>query len=274
VQRFATLEDLVTHECTIEEMEEYEPHIDAGGIIYAGVDYTAILREAEKEADVILWDGGNNDLPFYKSDCEIVLVDPHRAGDELTYMPGETNLRRADVVIVSKSDSATPEGVAAVKATTDALNPKAVVLDGAMPLTIDGGLEQMAGKKVLCVEDGPTLTHGGMKYGAAVLAAQKAGATLVDPKPFAVGELKGTFATYPGVGTLLPAMGYGEQQMKDLAATIAAVDCDLVVIGTPIDLSRVVALDKPTVRVRYDLEVTSKPDLADVLAPIVAKAKA
>ena len=273
VQRFATVEDLKKHECTIEEMEEYEPHIDAGGVIYAGVDYTAIVREAEKEADVILWDGGNNDLPFYKSDCEIVLVDPHRAGDELHYMPGETNLRRADVVIVSKSDSATPEGIAAVKATTKALNPKAVVLDGTLPLVVEGGLDQLKGKRVLCVEDGPTLTHGGMKYGAAVLAAQAAGATLVDPKPFAVGELKGTFATYPNVGTLLPAMGYGEQQMKDLAATIAAVDCDLIVIGTPIDLSRVVKFDKPAVRVRYDLEITSKPGLAEVLAPIVARAK-
>jgi predicted GTPase len=273
VQRFASLEDLEKHDCTIEEMEEYEPHIDAGGVIYAGVDYTAIVREAEKEADVILWDGGNNDLPFYRSDLEIVLVDPHRAGDELHYVPGETNLRRADVLIVSKSDSATPEGIAAVKESAAKLNPKAAVLDGTLPLVIEGGIEQLAGKRVLCVEDGPTLTHGGMKYGAAILAAQKADATLVDPKPFAVGEIAKTFEIYPEVGTLLPAMGYGEQQLKDLAATIAATDCDLVVIGTPIDLGRVIELDKPSVRVRYDLEVTSKPGLAEVLAPIVAKAK-
>ncbi len=273
VQRFASLEDLKKHECTIEEMEEYEPHIDAGGIIYAGVDYTGIVREAEKEADVILWDGGNNDLPFYKSDLEIVLVDPHRAGDELRYMPGETNLRRADVLIVSKSDSATPEGIKAVKDTAAKLNPRATVLDGTLPLTVEGGLEQLVGKRVLCVEDGPTLTHGGMKYGAAILAAQKADAQLVDPKPFAVGELAETFQIYPEVGTLLPAMGYGEQQMKDLAATIKATDCDMVVIGTPIDLGRIIEMDKPSVRVRYDLEVTSKPGLADVLAPIIAKAK-
>jgi len=273
VQRFATLADLKKHECTIEEMEEYEPHIDAGGIIYAGVDYTGIVREAEKEADVILWDGGNNDLPFYKSDLEIVLVDPHRAGDELRYVPGETNLRRADVAVVSKSDSATPEGIAAVKATLAKLNPKATVLDGTLPLTVEGGLEQLAGKRVLCVEDGPTLTHGGMKYGAAILAAQKADATLVDPRPYAVGELARTYRIYPEIGTLLPAMGYGDRQIKDLQATIAATPCDVVVIGTPIDLGRIIELDKPSVRVRYDLEVTSKPGLADVLAPIVARAK-
>jgi predicted GTPase len=273
VQRFATVEDLKKHDCTIEEMEEYEPHVDAGGIIYAGVDYTAIVREAEKEADVILWDGGNNDLPFYKSDLEIVLVDPHRAGDELTYVPGETNLRRADAIIVSKSDSATPEGIKAVKDTAAKLNPKAVVMDGTLPLVVDGGLEQMKGKRVLVVEDGPTLTHGGMKYGAGVLAAQAAGAILVDPKPFAVGLIAETFRIYPNVGDLLPAMGYGDQQIKDLQATIDAVDCDLVVIGTPIDLSRVVPLSKPSVRVRYELEVTGSPSLAEVLAPIVAKAK-
>ncbi len=273
VQRFATIDDLKKHECTIEEMEEYEPHIDAGGIIYSGVDYTAIVREAEKEADVILWDGGNNDLPFYKSDFEIVLVDPHRAGDEMHYVPGETNLRRADAIIVSKSDSATPEGIEAVKKTAARVNPKATILDGTLPLVVEGGIEQIAGKRVLCIEDGPTLTHGGMKYGAAVLAAQKADVTLVDPKPFAVGEIAGTFRTYPGVGTLLPAMGYGDQQMKDLQATIDAVDCDLLVIGTPIDLARVVELSKPSVRVRYDLEITSKPGLAEVLAPIIARAK-
>ena len=273
VQRFATLDDLKKHDCTIEEMEEYEPHVDAGGIIYAGVDYTAIVREAEKEADVILWDGGNNDLPFYKSDCEIVLVDPHRAGDELRYVPGETNLRRADAIIVSKSDSATPEGIAAVKDSVARFNPKAQIMDGTLPLVVDGGMEQMKGKRVLVVEDGPTLTHGGMKYGAGVLAAQAAGAILVDPKPFAVGLIAETFRIYPEVGELLPAMGYGDQQVKDLQATIDATDCDMVVIGTPIDLSRVVKISKPVVRVRYELEVTGSPSLADVLAPIVKMAK-
>ena len=273
VQRFATLDDLKKHDCTIEEMEEYEPHVDAGGIIYAGVDYTAIVREAEKEADVILWDGGNNDLPFYKSDCEIVLVDPHRAGDELRYVPGETNLRRADAIIVSKSDSATPEGIAAVKDSVARFNPKAQIMDGTLPLVVDGGMEQMKGKRVLVVEDGPTLTHGGMKYGAGVLAAKAAGAILVDPKPFAVGLIAETFRIYPEVGELLPAMGYGDQQVKDLQATIDATDCDMVVIGTPIDLSRVVKISKPVVRVRYELEVTGSPSLADVLAPIVKMAK-
>ena len=273
VQRFATIDDLRQHECTIEEMEEYEPHIIAGGVIYAGVDYTAILREAEKEADVIVWDGGNNDLPFYRADLEIVLTDPHRAGDELRYYPGETNLRRADVIVVTKSDSATPEGIAAVERTAAELNPKAKVLRGALPRTVAGGLEQLAGKRVLCVEDGPTLTHGGMEYGAAVLAAREGGATLVDPKPFAVGELAETFRIYPEVGELLPAMGYGEQQMEDLRATIEATDCDLVLIGTPIDLGRVVKLSRPAVRVSYEFEVRSGPSLEEVLAPIVERAR-
>jgi predicted GTPase len=274
VQRFATIADLKAHDCTIEEMEEYEPHINAGGIVYAGVDYTAILRAAEREADVVVWDGGNNDLPFYHSALEIVLTDPHRAGDELRYFPGETNLRRAHVIVVSKSNTATPEAVEAVKRTARELNPAAQVLDGALPLTVEGGLAQLAGKRVLCVEDGPTLTHGGMQYGAAVLAARQAGAFLVDPKPFAVGELAETFRIYPGVGELLPAMGYGEQQMRDLRATIDAVDCDLVLIGTPIDLARVVQLSKPSVRVRYEFEVLSKPGLAEVLAPVIELARA
>jgi len=269
VQRFATIEDLKKHDCTIEEMEEYEPHIVAGGIIYAGVDYTAIVREAEKEADVIVWDGGNNDLPFYMADLEIVLVDPHRAGDELRYFPGETNVRRADVLVVSKSGTASAEGIAAVEATAAALNPSATVVRAALPLVVEGGLEQLKGKRVLCVEDGPTLTHGGMQYGAAILAARQAGAILVDPKPFAVGEIAETFRIYPGVGDLLPAMGYGEQQMRDLQATIAAVDCDLVLIGTPIDLARVVELDKPAIRVRYEFEVLSGPSMSELLAPIV-----
>ena len=272
VQRFATLEDLVTHDCTVEEMEEYEPHIDAGCIVYAGVDYTAIVREAEKEADVILWDGGNNDLPFYKSDYEFVLVDPHRPGDELRYMPGETNLRRADAIVVNKQDSAKAEDIAAVKASAAKYNPKAVVVDASMPLTIDGG-EALRGKRVLCVEDGPTLTHGGMKFGAAILAAQRFGAEVVDPKPWAVGELAETFVKYPDTGPVLPAMGYGEQQLKDLNATIAAVDCDAVIIGTPINLTRIIDIAKPTVRVKYDLEVLSDTPLAELLADVIARAK-
>ncbi len=273
VQRFASLEDLEKHHCTIEEMEEYEPHIDVGCIVYAGVDYEAIVREAEKEADVILWDGGNNDLPFYKSDCEIVLVDPHRPGDELSYMPGETNLRRADAVVVSKMDSARPEDVELVKANTRAVNPGAVILDGALPLTVEEGGEALHDKRVLVVEDGPTLTHGGMKYGAGILATEKWGAEVIDPKPYAVGEIAETFEKYPDTGPVLPAMGYGEQQMADLKATIDAVDCDAVVIGTPINLTRIIDIGKPTIRVRYDLEITSTPTLADVLAPIIEAAR-
>jgi len=273
VQRFASLGDLEAHDCTIEEMEEYEPHIDAGCIVYAGVDYTAIVREAEKEADVILWDGGNNDLPFYRSDCEIVLVDPHRAGDELTYVPGETNLRRADVVVVTKMDSATAEGVAAVKASSAAVNPGATVIDAGLPLSVEGGGEQLHNKRVLCVEDGPTLTHGGMRFGAGVLAAERWGAEVIDPRAQAVGEIADTFRKYPDTGPVLPAMGYGDQQLADLQQSIAAVDCDLVVIGTPINLSRIVEMDKPTVRVRYEMEVMSEPTLADVLAPIIEAAR-
>lgn len=273
VQRFASLQDLEEHDCTIEEMEEYEPHIDAGCVVYAGVDYTAIVQRAEKEADVILWDGGNNDLPFYRSDLEIVLVDPHRAGDELTYVPGETNLRRADVVVVTKEDSARPEGIAAVKASVAAVNPGATVVDSGLPLAVEGGGEQLHDKRVLVVEDGPTLTHGGMRFGAGILAAERWGAEVVDPKPFAVGEIAETFDKYPDTGPVLPAMGYGEQQMADLKATIDAVDCELVVIGTPIDLTRVIDLGKPSVRVRYEFEALSKPDLADVLAPIIERAR-
>ena len=273
VQRFTSLQDLEDHACTIEEMEEYEPHIDAGCVVFAGVDYTAILREAEKEADVVLWDGGNNDLPFYRSDCEIVLVDPHRAGDELRYVPGETNLRRADVVVVTKEDSARPEDIAAVKASAAAVNPAAIVLDAGLPLSVEGGGETLHNKRVLCVEDGPTLTHGGMRFGAAVLAAERWGAVVVDPRPFAVGELAETYRKYPETGPVLPAMGYGDQQLADLQATIAAVDCDFVIIGTPIDLGRIVELDKPSVRVRYELEVLSEPGLAEVLAPVIEAAR-
>ncbi len=266
VQRFGSLEDLKTHECTIEEMEEYEPHIVAGVIIYSGVDYEAILREAEKEADVILWDGGNNDLPFYKPDLAITVVDPHRAGDELEYYPGFTNLLMADVIVINKIDTADLSGVEEVRENIAEWNPEAVVVDAASPLTVsDPSL--IKGKKVLCIEDGPTLTHGGMKYGAGVMAALKYGAAdLVDPRPWAVGKIARTFARYPEVGQLLPAMGYGDEQIKDLEKTVAKVECDTVVIGTPIDLQRIIKIPQPSVRVTYELAEIGKPDLKDVLA--------
>jgi predicted GTPase len=271
VQRFATLQDLKKHNCTIEEMEEYEPHITKGVIVYAGVDYEAILRQAEKEADVILWDGGNNDFPFYKSDLEIVVVDPHRAGHETAYHPGETNLRRADVIIINKIDTADLEGVEEVRAAIRENNPGAVVIDAASPLFVEN-YQAIHGKRVLVVEDGPTLTHGEMGYGAGVIAAIKYGAAeLVDPKPYAVGKLKETFQHYPDVEDLLPAMGYGGQQVKDLEKTINNTPCDLVVIGTPIDLRRVCKIKPPTVRVEYELQEIGKPDLADVLGSFLKK---
>ncbi|HQK89251.1 MAG TPA: GTP-binding protein, partial [Acidobacteriota bacterium] len=265
VQRFATLADLKKHKCTIEEMEEYEPHIAKGVIVYAGVDYEAILRQAEKEADVILWDGGNNDFPFFKSNLEIVVVDPHRAGHELAYHPGETNLRRADVIIINKIDTADLDGIEEVRASIREANPKAVVIDAASPLFVEN-YGAIHGKRVLVVEDGPTLTHGEMDYGAGVMAAMKYGAAeLVDPKPYAVGKLVETFTQYPEVEGLLPAMGYGGQQVKDLEKTINNTPCDLVVIGTPIDLRRVCKIKHPTVRVMYELQEIGSPDLADVL---------
>jgi predicted GTPase len=265
VQRFARMEDLDTHQCTIEEREEYEPHIVSGGVIYAGVDYGAILAEAEKEADVIVWDGGNNDLPFYVPDFEIVVADPHRPGHERTYHPGETNLRRAHAVVINKIDTAAPEAVAAVRASIRELNPRARVVDGASPLFVEGA-EAIRGKRVLAIEDGPTLTHGEMKYGAGVLAAIKHGAAeVVDPRPYTVGTLKKTFETYPGIGTLLPAMGYGEEQTRDLEATVARTPADLVLIATPIDLRRIMKIDKPALRVGYELQEIGKPDLEDVL---------
>jgi len=265
VQRYATVDDLAKYECTIEEMEEYEPHIAKGVIVYAGVDYEAILRQAEKEADVILWDGGNNDFPFYKSDLEIVVVDPHRAGHELAYHPGETNLRRADVIIINKIDTADLDGIEEVRASIREANPKAVVIDAASPLFVEN-YGAIHGKRVLVVEDGPTLTHGEMDYGAGVMAAMKYGAAeLVDPKPYAVGKLVETFTQYPEVEGLLPAMGYGGQQVKDLEKTINNTPCDLVVIGTPIDLRRVCKIKHPTVRVMYELQEIGSPDLADVL---------
>ncbi len=252
VQRFETYDDLLKHECTIEEMEEYEPHIDDGTVVYAGVDYEAILREAEKESDIILWDGGNNDLPFYKPDLHITLVDPHRPGHEQTYFPGESNVILADVVIISKEDSANAGDISKVKESVNNLNPNASVIDALLNITIeDAGM--IRGRKVLAVEDGPTVTHGGMPYGAAVLAAKKHGcAELVDPRPFAVGGIKDTFKKYPGIGTLLPAMGYGEQQIKDLEETIDNAECDIVVLGTPIDLSKRIKISKPVIRAKYE----------------------
>ncbi len=269
VQRFGSLGDLKKHKCTIEEMEEYEPHIVNGVVIYAGVDYEAILREAEKEADVILWDGGNNDMPFYKPDLSIVVVDPHRPGHELEYYPGFANLLMADVIVINKIDTADLEGIEMVRENIAAFNPKAIVIDAASPLSVDKP-ELIRGRRVLCVEDGPTLTHGGMLYGAGIMAAMKFGASeLVDPRPWATGKLAGTFEKYPDIGTLLPAMGYGAQQIKDLERTIAKVKCDTVIIGTPIDLCRIIDIKQPTVRVTYDLDEIGHPDLKDVLKPFL-----
>ena len=266
VQRFATLVDLDENQCTIEEREEYEPHIKAGTTIYAGVDYEAILRQAEKEADIIVWDGGNNDLPFFRPDLEIVVTDPLRPGHELSYHPGTTNLYRAGCIVINKIDAASADGVAKVRASIRSINPKAVVIEAASPLTVETP-EAIAGKRVLVVEDGPTLTHGEMKYGAGVAAAWKFGAaSLVDPRPFAVGSIRKTFQSYPEIGVLLPAVGYGEAQMEDLRATIEAADCDLVIIATPIDLRRTIRMSKPALRVTYELQEIGKPDLDDVLA--------
>jgi predicted GTPase len=268
VQRFAVIEDLAKHDCTIEEMEEYEPHIERGNVVYAGVDYEAILAEAVNDpdgCDVILWDGGNNDFPFYKPDLLITVADPHRAGHELSYYPGEVNLRMADVVIINKVDSAAPENIELVRSNTRMANPTAVIIDGASPIKVDNP-EVIRGKRVLIVEDGPTLTHGDMSMGAGTLAAQKYGAAeIIDPRPYAVRSLAETYKLYPHLGAVLPAMGYGAKQIADLEATIAAIDCDAVIVGTPIDLARVVKIDKPNVRVRYDLQEIGSPNLAEVL---------
>lgn len=265
VQRFATVEDLHKHKCTIEEMEEYEPHVVRGNVIYAGVDYEAILREAEKEADVILWDGGNNDFPFYKPDLMVTVVDPHRPGHEIDYYPGEVTLRLADVVVINKMDSAGPENIQIVRDNIAKVNPNAIVIDGASPLTVDKP-ELIKGKRVLVVEDGPTLTHGHMKIGAGTVAANKYGAKeLVDPRPFVVGKLAETFQIYPNIGTLLPAMGYGDQQVADLEKTINNTDCDAVVIATPIDLNRIVKINKPTVKVEYALQEIGAPTFAGLI---------
>jgi len=266
VQRFAELADLDKHECTIEEREEYEPHIVNGIVVYAGVDYGAILAEAEKEADVIVWDGGNNDTPFYKPDLEIVVADPHRCGHERSYYPGLTNTLRADVIVINKVTTADGDDVEALRCNLSQLNPEATIIEAASPIFLDDG-ESLRGKRVLCIEDGPTLTHGEMKYGVAVLAAKRHGAAeMVDPRPYLQGEYKDVFAKYPHIASLLPAMGYGEQQIKDLQATVDAVECDAIIIGTPIDLRRLVDFkDKPTVRVSYELQEIGEPDLADVL---------
>ena len=267
VQRFASYADLEAADCTIEEREEYEPHLHDGNLVFAGVDYAAILEAAEQEADVILWDGGNNDTPFIKPNLHIVVLDPHRPGHELRYHPGETNLRMADVCIVNKVDSAPQAGVEAVLASIRAANPLAHVIRAASPFTVEENGVKITGKRVLAVEDGPTLTHGEMTYGAAVLAAKEHGAaSLVDPRPFAVGSIAQTFEDYPNVGTLLPAMGYGRKQMEDLRETIARSDAEVVLIGTPIDLRRLIELDKPALRVSYRLQELDEPGLAEILA--------
>jgi predicted GTPase len=267
VQRFERYEDLDAADATIEEREEYEPHIAEGNIVFAGIDYAAILARAEEEADVLVWDGGNNDTPFLTPDLHIVVCDPHRAGHELRYHPGEANLRMADVCLVNKVDTASPEDVEAVLDSIRTVNPRAEVVRAASPFVVENDTHEIAGKRVLAVEDGPTLTHGEMAYGAAVLAAKQHGAAaLVDPRPFAVGSIKETFAKYPHVSELLPAMGYGRRQMEELRETIARSDAELVLIGTPIDLRRVIELDKPALRVSYRLQELGEPTLADILA--------
>jgi predicted GTPase len=264
-ERFASYEDLDRYECTIEEREEYEPHIDNGIIVYAGVDYEKILREAEEEADVIVWDGGNNDMSFYRPDLNIVVADPHRAGHELTYYPGESNLRMANVVIINKVDTADPQKVKQVRENIRMANPNATVLEAASPITADNS-EAVRGKRVLAIEDGPTITHGGMPYGAGVVFSKKFGAAeLVDPRPYAVGSIREAYRKYPHLGAVLPALGYGDRQIAELKETIDRTPCDVVVIGTPIDLRRVIAINKPTVRVKYELKVLGPVSLEQIL---------
>ena len=272
VQRFAKVDDLKKHKCTVEEMEEYEPHVVRGNVIYAGVDYEAILRDAEKDpdgCDVILWDGGNNDFAFFKPDLTITVADPHRAGNEVSYYPGEVNMRLADVIVINKMDSASPEGIQIVRENIRKTNPKAIVVDGASPIKVDNP-ELINGKRCLIVEDGPTLTHGEMKIGAGTIAARKFGASEeVEVRPYLVGKLTETFEIYPNIGRILPAMGYGAQQLKDLEATINKTECDTVIIGTPIDLNRIIKIKKPTTRVHYDLAEIGLPDLKGVLEKFV-----
>lgn len=266
VQRFATYEDLDRHKCTIEEREEYEPHLREGRVVYAGVDYEQILRQAEKEADVILWDGGNNDTPFYKSDLEIVVADPHRPGHELTYYPGEVNVRRAQIVVINKVDTASPENVEVVRQNVRAANPKATIIDTACRVSV-ANPALIRGQRVLVVEDGPTLTHGEMPYGAGVVAARQSGAAeLVDPRPFAVGSIRGTYERYRHVQNLLPAMGYSAIQRHELEETINRTPCDLVLVATPIDLGKILNINKPCVRVSYEAEELTRPGLTEALA--------
>ena len=274
VQRFASLEDLKKHNCTIEEMEEYEPHIASGNVIYAGVDYAAILEQAENDpagCDVILWDGGNNDFPFYKPDLMITVVDPHRPGHELMYYPGEVTLRMADVVVINKIDSADFADIQTVRGNIAKVNPKATVIDAASTITVDNA-EVIKGKRVLVVEDGPTLTHGEMKIGAGVVAAHRFGAAeIVNARDYAVGKLQETYETYPNIGLVLPAMGYGEQQINDLAATIDNADCDSVIVATPIDLGRIIKMNKPNTRVAYELQEIGAPTMDDVIGDFLKK---
>jgi predicted GTPase len=266
VQRFETYADLDKHECTIEEREEYEPHLDNGVLVYAGVDYEKILRQAEQEVDIVLWDGGNNDFPFYKPDLAIVVADPHRPGHEMTYHPGETNIRSADVFVINKVDTANPDNVIKVRANLYAANPNAVIIEAASPLFVERPAE-IRGKRVLVIEDGPTLTHGEMAYGAGWVAARRFGAAqIVDPRPFAVGTIAETYHKYPSTGPILPAMGYGESQMKDLENTINQADVDLVLSATPIDLTRVIKVTKPMQRVRYELQEIGQPTLREILS--------
>ncbi len=269
VQRFASVEDMVAQNCTIEEMEEYEHHITRGNVVYAGVDYEAILREAEKEADVVLWDGGNNDIPFFKPDLWITVLDPHRPGHELLYYPGKENFLRAKVLVVNKVDSADPANVEKVLANAREYNPSALVIKANSPVTLSDP-DAVRGKRVVVVEDGPTLTHGGMTYGAGTIAAKKFGAAeIVDPKPYFQGAMRETLRKYPHIGKLVPAMGYGEKQLKDLQATLEAVPCDVVVVATPIDLARVVEIRKPNVRVFYSLEEITRPGLAEAISQVL-----
>jgi len=266
VQRFASFDDMVKNRCTIEEMEEYEPHLKRGTVVYAGVDYEAILRQAEEEAQIILWDGGNNDMPFYKPDLMITVADPLRPGHEVSYHPGEANLLLADVVVINKIDSANPDDVADLRASIRERNPRAMIVEAASPISVEDS-SIIAGKKVLVIEDGPTLTHGEMSYGAGVVAAEKFGADeLVDPREFAVGSIAEIYKKYPAIGILLPAMGYGAKQVRELEATIAATDCDAVIIATPVDLRRFMKIDKPSVRVEYELQEIGRPNLSDALA--------
>jgi len=274
VQRFAEIADLAKYNCTIEEMEEYEPHITRGNVIYAGVDYEAILRAAENDpngCDVILWDGGNNDFPFYRPDLMVTVVDPHRPGHELSYYPGEVTLRMADVVVINKIDSADFDNIQQVRSNIELVNPGAVVVDAASTISVDKP-EAIRGKRVLVIEDGPTLTHGEMAIGAGIVAARRFGAAeVVDPRPYAIGTLQGTYRSYPNIGKVLPAMGYGKQQISDLTATIERVDCDAVVIATPIDLTRVLSINKPSTRVEYSLQEIGHPDMDDVLTDFIKK---